>query len=40
MQIEFKKCTLADADTLRHFAADIFYKTFTDLNTPENMAAY
>ena len=40
MNIEFKKCTLTDLDVLREFAADIFYKTFADLNTPENMEAY
>ena len=40
MAVSFRKCTLEDLEILQAFSRQLFFETFADMNTPENMAAY
>lgn len=40
MNINIKKCTLADLHKLQEISYETFYETFKDQNSPENMQAY
>ena len=40
MAFQFRRCTVADLNTLRDLSIEIFCETFAPLNTPENMDAY
>ncbi len=38
--VVFRHAVSSDAETLLEFAARIYYETFAEVNTPENMQAY
>ena len=40
MSIVFRKCTCSDLTELKDFSRKTYFETFSDMNTPENMAAY
>ena len=40
MAVSFRECTLEDLEILQAFSRRLFFETFADMNTPENMAVY
>ena len=40
MAVSFRECTIEDLEILQAFSRRLFFETFADMNTPENMAAY
>lgn len=40
MAVSFRECTLEDMEILQAFSRRLFFETFADVNTPENMAVY
>src|SRR5262245_52836698 len=39
-EVRIRRAALADADALLEFAARVYYETFSEVNTPENLQAY
>ena len=38
MAVSFRECTLEDLEILQAFSRRLFFETFADMNTPENLS--